>query len=154
MAWHLRGEGEAVNPKRIRRLSNTLEADPCVEALEEALDRFGPPSIMNTDQGSQFTSWAWTSRLLKAGVKISMDGKGRFLANIFIERLWRSLKSECVYLHAWSGGREARAGIGQWITFYNQRRPHSALGGQTPSTMFHAAIINNDRTNQQIPAVA
>ncbi len=82
------------------RLSNTLEADFCVEALNEALDRFGPPDIMNTDQGSQFTSWAWTDRLKQAGVKISMDGKGRFLDNIFVERLCRSLKYECVYLHA------------------------------------------------------
>ncbi len=135
------------------RLSNTLEADPCVEALEEALARFAPPSIMNTDQGSQFTSWAWISRLQTAEVKISMDGKGRFLDNIFIQRLWRSLKYECVYLHAWSGGRDARAGIGQWITFYNQRRPHSALGGRTPHTAFHATI-NQERTDQQIPAVA
>lgn len=118
------------------RLSNTLEADFCVEALNEALIRFGPPDIMNTDQGSQFTSWAWTDRLRKAGVKISMDGKGRFLDNIFVERLWRSLKYECVYLHAWSGGREARAGIGRWIDFYNQRRPHSALGGRTPDAVY------------------
>lgn len=118
------------------RLSNTLEADFCVEALNEALIRFGPPDIMNTDQGSQFTSWSWTDRLRKAGVKISMDGKGRFLDNIFVERLWRSLKYECVYLHAWSGGREARAGIGKWTMFYNQRRPHSALGGRTPDAVY------------------
>ena len=118
------------------RLSNTLEADFCVEALNEALDRFGPPDIMNTDQGSQFTSWAWTDRLKQAGVKISMDGKGRFLDNIFVERLWRSLKYECVYLHAWSGGREARAGIGKWIEFYNRQRPHSALSGRTPYAVY------------------
>jgi putative transposase len=118
------------------RLSNTMEVDFCVEALNEALIRFGPPDIMNTDQGSQFTSWAWTDRLRKAGVKISMDGKGRFLDNIFVERLWRSLKYECVYLHAWSGGREARAGIGEWIAFYNNRRPHSALGGRTPHAVY------------------
>ena len=118
------------------RLSNTLEAEFCVDALNEALIRFGPPDIMNTDQGSQFTSWAWTDRLRKAGVKISMDGKGRFLDNIFVERLWRSLKYECVYLHAWSGGREARAGIGTWVEFYNQRRPHSALGGRTPDAVY------------------
>jgi putative transposase len=118
------------------RLSNTLDVDFCVEALNEALIRFGPPDIMNTDQGSQFTSWAWTDRLRKAGVKISMDGKGRFLDNIFVERLWRSLKYECVYLHAWSGGREARAGIGKWTEFYNQQRPHSALGGRTPNAVY------------------
>lgn len=121
------------------RLSNTLEADFCVEALNEALIGFGVPDIMNTDQGSQFTSWAWTDRLKQAGVKISMDGKGRFLDNIFVERLWRSLKYECVYLHAWSGGREARAGIGKWMNFYNQRRPHSALGGRTPSAVYWSA---------------
>jgi putative transposase len=114
------------------RLSNTLEADFCIEALEEALARFGPPEIMNTDQGSQFTSWVWTDRLRRAGVKISMDGKGRFLDNIFVERLWRSLKYECVYLHAWSGGSEARAGIGRWIEFYNNQRPHTALAALQP----------------------
>lgn len=118
------------------RLSNTLEADFCVEALEEALARFGPPEIMNNDQGSQFTSLAWTDRLRQAGVKISMDGKGRFLDNIFVERLWRSLKYECVYLYAWSGGTEARAGIGRWVEFYNNRRPHTALGGRTPATAY------------------
>ena len=118
------------------RLSNTLEADFCVEALNEALVRFGPPEIMNTDQGSQFTSWAWTDRLRQAGVKISMDGKGRFLDNIFVERLWRSLKYECVFLYAWSGGHEARAGIGRWIEFYNKRRPHTAHDGRTPDTAY------------------
>jgi len=126
------------------RLSNALEAEFCVEALNEALVRFGPPSIMNTDQGSQFTSWAWTDRLRQAGVRISLDGKGRFPDNIFVERLWRSLKYECVYLHAWSGGREACAGIGKWIEFYNQQRPHSSLGGQTP----HAVYWNGNKTEQ------
>ena len=125
------------------RLSNTLEADFCVEALNEALIRFGAPDIMNTDQGSQFTSWAWTNRLRKAGVKISMDGKGRFLDNIFVERLWRSLKYECVYLYAWNGGREARNGIGKWIEFYNNRRPHSALGGRTPNAVYWSGIDQN-----------
>lgn len=93
------------------RLSNTLEADFCVDALNEAIAKYGPPEIMNTDQGSQFTSFAWTDRLRRSGVSISMDGKGRFLDNIFVERLWRSLKYECVYLHAWETGSEARAGI-------------------------------------------
>ncbi len=118
------------------RLSNTLDTDFCVEALNEAVLHFGAPDIMNTDQGSQFTSWGWTDRLRKAGVKISMDGKGRFLDNIFVERLWRSLKYECVYLHAWSGGREAKAGIGKWVAFYNQQRPHSALAGCTPDAVY------------------
>jgi putative transposase len=101
------------------RLSNTLEAQFCADALDEAITRFGPPEIMNTDQGSQFTAFAWTDRLRQAGVRISMDGKGRFLDNIFIERLWRSLKYECVYLHAWETGSEARAGLRTWFDFYN-----------------------------------
>lgn len=118
------------------RLSNTLDADFCVEALNEATLRFGPPKIFNTDQGSQFTSFKWTHALRQAGIKISMDGKGRFMDNIFIERLWRSLKYECVYLHAWSGGREAKASINKWIEFYNLRRPHSAHKGLTPDQVY------------------
>ncbi len=117
------------------RISNTLEAGFCVEALNEAIHRFGPPGIMNTDQGSQFTSFAWTDRLRRAGVRISMDGKGRFLDNIFIERLWRTLKYECVYLQAWETGSEARAGVGKWVGFYNRKRPHSALGGRPPAVV-------------------
>ncbi|WP_254695136.1 IS3 family transposase [Leisingera sp. NJS201] len=118
------------------RISNTLEADFCVEALNEAIHKFGPPEIMNTDQGSQFTSFAWTDRLRRSGVRISMDGKGRFLDNIFVERLWRSLKYECVYLHAWKTGSEAKAGVGRWIEFYNRKRPHSALGGKPPAVVY------------------
>ncbi|MCJ8336704.1 MAG: IS3 family transposase [Epibacterium sp.] len=118
------------------RISNTLEADFCVEALNEAIARFGPPEIMNTDQGSQFTSFVWTDRLRRDGVRISMDGKGRFLDNIFVERLWRSLKYECVYLHAWETGSEAKAGVGKWIEFYNRKRPHSALGGKPPAVIY------------------
>lgn len=118
------------------RLSNTQDADFCVEALNEAILRFGPPKIFNTDQGSQFTSFKWTDTLRKAGVKISMDGKGRFMDNIFIERLWRSLKYECVYLHAWGDGSEAKAGIGKWIEFYNLRRPHTVHKGLTPDVAY------------------
>jgi putative transposase len=118
------------------RISNTLEAEFCVEALNEAIQRFGPPEIMNTDQGSQFTSFAWTDRLKRIGTKISMDGKGRFLDNIFVERLWRSLKYECVYLHAWESGSEAKAGVGKWMDFYNRKRPHSALGGIPPAVVY------------------
>jgi len=118
------------------RLSNTLEADFCVEALNEAIHKFGLPEIMDTDQGSQFTSFAWTDRLRRAGVRISMDGKGRFLDNIFVERLWRSLKYECVYLHAWETGSQAKAGVRNWIEFYNRRRPHAALGGQPPAVVY------------------
>jgi putative transposase len=114
------------------RLSNTMDADFCIEALEEAMACHGRPEIFNTDQGSQFTSPRFTDVLTAAGVKVSMDGKGRWMDNIFIERLWRSMKYECVYLHAFETGSEARAGIGRWMTYYNAKRPHSALGGRTP----------------------
>jgi len=114
------------------RLSNTMDADFCIEALEEAMARHGRPEIFNTDQGSQFTSPRFTDVLTEAGVKVSMDGKGRWMDNVFIERLWRSLKYECVYLHAFETGSEARAGIGKWVAYYNTERPHSALGGRTP----------------------
>ena len=123
------------------RLSNTMDVQFCVDALDDALDRYGSPEIFNTDQGSQFTSWAWTHRLKQAGVRISMDGKGRFLDNIFIERLWRSLKYECVFLHAFTGGHNARAGIGRWIDFYNHRRPHSTHGGQTPVLIYRNGLL-------------
>jgi putative transposase len=114
------------------RLSNTMEADFCIEALEEAMARHGRPEIFNTDQGSQFTTPRFTDVLIEAGVKVSMDGKGRWMDNVFIERLWRSLKYECIYLNAFETGSEARAGIGRWITYYNTERPYSALGGRTP----------------------
>ena len=117
------------------RISNTLEANFCIKALNEAIHKFGPPEIMNTDQGSQLTSFAWTDRLRQTGVRISMDGKGRFLDNISIERLWRTLKYECVYLHAWETGSKAKAGIRKWMTFYNYQRSHSALGGRLPSVV-------------------
>jgi putative transposase len=118
------------------RLSNTTDTSFCLEALEEALARFGKPEIFNTDQGSQFTSQAFTGALERAGVRISMDGRGRFLDNIFIERLWRSLKHEDVYLKHYGDGREARAGIASWIAFYNSRRPHQALGYKTPMSVW------------------
>ncbi len=114
------------------RLSNTMEASFCVAALEEALARFGKPEIFNTDQGSQFTSAAFTGTLAAAGVRISMDGRGRWMDNVFIERLWRSLKHEDIYLKGYADGREAKAGIGAWFAFYNDRRPHQALGNRTP----------------------
>ena len=118
------------------RISNTLEADFCVEELNEAIAKFGQPEIMNTDQGSQFMSFAWTDRLRRSGARISMDGKGRFLDNIFVERLWRSLKYECLYLHAWETGSEAKTRVGKWIEFYNHKRPHSALGGKPPAVVY------------------
>lgn len=118
------------------RLSNTMDADFCVSALEEALAKYGKPDIFNTDQGSQFTSFAFTNVLRANGIRISMDGRGRWLDNVFIERLWRSLKYECVYLHAFETGSKARAGIGNWIDFYNRIRPHSSLGGITPDICY------------------
>src|SRR4051812_20404981 len=120
------------------RLSNTMDVSFCRAALEEALTRFGRPEIFNTDQGSQFTSSAFTGTLAAAGVRISMDGRGRWMDNVFIERLWRSLKYEDVYLKGYADGREARAGIGAWIAFYNTRRPHQALGGQAPMAVWRA----------------
>jgi len=119
------------------RLSNTMEADFCIQALEEALARFGRPEIFNTDQGSQFTSPRFTNLLKDAGVRISMDGRGRWMDNVFIERLWRSLKYECVYLHAFETGSELRAGLARWIAYYNVHRPHSTLAGQTPDEAYH-----------------
>jgi putative transposase len=118
------------------RLSNTMDADFCIEALHEAMARFGRPAIFNTDQGSQFTSPRFTEVLAEAGVRISMDGRGRWLDNVFIERLWRSLKYECIYLNAFETGSQARAGIGGWITYYNGSRPHTALGGRTPAEVY------------------
>ena len=114
------------------RLSNTLEADFCVAALKEALANYGPPEIFNTDQGSQFTSSDWIDELKEAKVKISMDGKGRWIDNRMIERLWRSLKYECVYLRAFETGSRTREGIGRWLVNYNSERPHSTHGILTP----------------------
>ena len=118
------------------RLSNTMDASFCVSALEEALARFGRPEIFNTDQGSQFTSAAFTGVLTAAGVRISMDGRGRWMDNVFIERLWRSLKHEDIYLKGYADGREAHAGIAAWFAFYNTRRPHQALGDRTPMAVW------------------
>jgi putative transposase len=114
------------------RLSNTLDTDFCVVALKEALAKYGRPAIFNTDQGSQFTSIPFTQALKDAEVKISMDSKGRWMDNIMIERLWRSLKYECIYLHAFETGSEARNGIDKWIRCYNKERPHSSLDDRTP----------------------
>ncbi len=121
------------------RVSNTLTADFCVEALQEAIEKFGVPKIFNSDQGSQFTSYPFTDVLIEAGVTISMDGKGRCMDNIFIERLWRSLKYECVYLNEITNGFEARKLIGDWIEFYNKTRPHSSLGDLTPAQAYDQA---------------
>ena len=120
------------------RVSIGLESGFCVEALQEALDRYGSPDIFNTDQGVQFTSGDFIDELAGRGVRISMDGKGRFLDNIFIERLWRSLKYEEVFIKAYLSVAEARAGIGAWLRFYNDVRLHQALGYQTPREIFEA----------------
>jgi len=121
------------------RLSITMETDFCVDALREAMDRHGRPEIFNTDQGVQFTSAAFLDELSSQGVRISMDGKGRFLDNIFIERLWRSLKYEEVYLKAYGSVAEARQGIGGWLEYYNEKRPHQALDYRTPRMVHEGA---------------
>lgn len=121
-------------------LSNTMNADFCVRALKKALALHGTPEIFNTDQGSQFTSSDFTGVLKGRDIKISMDGKGRWMDNVFIERLWRSLKYECVYLNAFETGSQARAGIGRWIDFYNHRRPHSAHGVRTPAEAYAQSL--------------
>jgi putative transposase len=122
------------------RLSNSMDVSFCLDALDEALARFGKPEIFNTDQGSQFTSMEFTGRLEAGGIRISMDGRGRWLDNVFVERLWRSLKYEEVHLKAYADGGEARAGISAWMTFYNTRRPHQALRNQAPMTVWRAGV--------------
>ncbi|WP_200959537.1 IS3 family transposase [Rhizobium sp. Root1203] len=122
------------------RLSITMEAAFCIEAVEEALARYGKPDIFNTDQGSQFTSMDFTAVLKKAEIAISMDGKGAWRDNVFVERLWRSIKYEEVYLHAYKTVSEARVGIGRYLTFYNSRRPHSSLDRQTPDQAYFNAL--------------
>jgi len=106
------------------------------EALEDALEKYGRPEIFNTDQGSQFTSVDWVSALASKDIRISMDGKGRWMDNVFIERLWRSLKYECVYLNAFDSVREAGAGITHWMNYYSNERPHSSLDDRTPSEVY------------------
>lgn len=118
------------------RLSNSMDAGFCIEALKDALAKYGPPEIFNSDQGSQFASTGFTDVLRDAKVKISMDGRGRWIDNRMIERFWRSLKYECVYLNAFETGSEARNGIGAWINYYNEKRPHSSHGLLTPAEAY------------------
>jgi len=118
------------------RMSITMEAAFCVDALEEALARYGKPEIFNTDQGSQFTGTAFTGMLAKNDIRISMDGKGAWRDNVFVERLWRTIKYEEVYLHAYESVSEARGGIGRYLDLYNHRRPHSSLDGRTPDDAY------------------
>jgi putative transposase len=122
------------------RLSNTMTTDFCVEALEEAMGKYGRPEIFNTDQGSQFTSEEWTAPLKAAGVAISMDGKGRWIDNVFIERLWRSVKYEDVYLRAYANGTEAREALKKYFAFYNGRRVHENLNYSTPDEVYFGEL--------------
>ena len=122
------------------RLSVTLETEPCLEALKEAIARFGAPEIMNTDQGSQFTSIDFITALKDADIRISMDGKGAWRDNVFVERLWRTIKYEEVYLRAYDSVTAARESLRRYINFYNTRRPHSSLDGRTPDLAYHEAL--------------
>jgi len=122
------------------RLSNTMDVDFCVEALEQALARYGAPVIFNTDQGSQFTSETFTSVLKSHDIQISMDGRGRWMDNVFIERLWRSVKYEEVYLKAYANGREARANLAGYFRFYNTTRPHQHLDWKAPDQVYYATM--------------
>ena len=123
------------------RVSNTMDADFCVEALEEAINRYGTPEIFNTDQGAQFTSEAFTGKLKAAGIRISMDGKGRWGDNVFVERLWRSLKYEEVYLKAYETVAQARQGMGNYFRFYNRERRHQSLDRQTPDQVYEGTVV-------------
>jgi putative transposase len=162
MAAVLRREGWEVNRKRAKRLirvmgieaiyqrrvlswrlSITMETDFCVEALAEAMERYGQPEIFNTDQGVQFTSAAFIDELADRGVRISMDGKGRYLDNIFIERLWRSLKYEEVYIRAYDSVAEARRSLGVWLAFYNDVRPHQSFEYRTPREVFEGVACEH-----------
>ena len=118
------------------RISNTMTADAPIEALEEAIVKYGTPEIMNTDQGSQFTSADFIGVLETNKIRISMDGKGCWRDNVFVERLWKSIKYENVYLHAYDGVSQAKAGIGKYLTFYNEQRPHSGLDARTPDDVY------------------
>ena len=130
------------------KLSNTLTADFCTAALEEALARFGRPEIFNTDQGAQFTSEEWLEVLKRADVRISMDGKGRWIDNVFIERLWRSVKYEEVYLHSYRNGSEARQQLSTYFDFYNRRRLHQSLDYRTPDEVYFGVCAT------ELPAAA
>lgn len=122
------------------RLSNTLTTDFCIEALEEAIIRYGTPEIFNTDQGSQFTSAEFTGALKASCIRISMDGKGCWRDNVFVERLWRTIKYEEVYLKAYDSVSQAKVSLGQFITFYNSRRPHQTFAGKTPDMIYFAGL--------------
>lgn len=122
------------------RLSISMTTDFCVEAVEEAMAKYGRPEIFNTDQGSQFTSAEFTDLIVRNGITISMDGKGAWRDNVFVERLWKSIKYEEVYLHAYDSVAEAKAGLARYIAFYNQHRPHRTLNGATPDTVYFKSL--------------
>ena len=122
------------------KVSITMDVHFCLEAVEEAISRYGTPEIMNTDQGSQFTSQAFTGLMKEHGIKISMDGKGSWRDNVFIERLWRSVKYEDIYLRAYGSVSEIKAGLSRYFNFYNNRRPHSSLDGQTPDQVYFNSL--------------
>jgi putative transposase len=122
------------------RLSNSMTVDFCLEAVEVAIQDCGTPEILNTDQGSQFTSTAFVDQVLQHGIQISMDGKGSWRDNVFVERLWKSVKYEEVYLHAYDSVADARQGLQRYFSFYNQRRPHRALDGRSPDIVYFAAL--------------
>lgn len=122
------------------RLSNTLDSSFCVSALEETIYKYGIPEIFNTDQGSQYTSYDFTDVLRSHNIRISMDSKGRFMDNIFIERLWKSLKYECVYLQEFENGLQAKEAIKNWVEFYNDTRPHSSFDGLTPNEVYNKKV--------------
>ena len=122
------------------RLSNSLTTDFCIEAVEEAIQRHGKPQIFNTDQGSQFTSTEFINLIQGHGIRVSLDGKGRWVDNVFVERLWKSVKYEEVYLHAYETVAEARHGLQRYFKFYNERRPHSSLDGKTPDSVYFASL--------------
>ena len=122
------------------RLSNTLTVDFCIEAVEEAIALYGTPAIFNVDQGSQFTGVEFVDLLERNNIRISMDGKGAWRDNVFIERFWKTLKYEEVYLHAYESGSEAKTGLGNYVHYYNYDRPHSSLGGRTPDMAYYSAL--------------
>jgi putative transposase len=122
------------------RLSNTLTTDFCLEAVEDALHRYGAPEIFNTDQGSQFTSSDFVTLIQTHGIRVSMDGQGRWVDNVFVERLWKSVKYEEIYLHAYDSVAQARAGLEHYFRFYNQRRPHSSLDAKTPDQVYFNSL--------------
>jgi len=122
------------------RLSNSLTTDFCIEAVEEAFQRYGKPEIFNTDQGSQFTSTEFVELIQGHGIRVSMDGKGRWVDNVFVERLWKSVKYEEVYLHAYDTVCQAREGLQRYFKFYNERRPHSSLDGKTPDSVYFESL--------------